>query len=227
MSMESSIKNISKLLIGAGLLIFQTACMNKAKEMVRDAKYSAYEAVGLEKRDLFKRRVLAVKEAQGDTKEDFKDALEQLKSVYKYDGGKLERAYNRLYNDYMDAKESAQEVTENIDQLETVADDLFREWDKEIESMGTYELKARSREKLQQTQSKFNSLRTHLKNSESRMAPVLAKLNDQVLYVKHNLNASALAGLKTEANRIEKDIDRLIDQINKASKQADEVIQTL
>src|SRR5687767_7533140 len=123
----------SKSLMSLFLLTTSIGCMNKAKEMVRDVKYSAYESIGLEKRDLFKRRVMAVKESQSDTKEEFKDALQHLKSVYKYDGGKLERAYNRLYNAHLDAKESAQEVTENIDQLETVAGDLFREWDKEID----------------------------------------------------------------------------------------------
>lgn len=218
---------ITHSLLFLALTISVSGCMNKAKEMVRDAQYSAYESIGLEKRDLFKRRIMAVKESQSDTKEEFQDALQHLKSVYKYDGGKLERAYNRLHNAHLDAKESALEVTEDIDELETVADDLFREWDKEIDAMGTYELKAKSREKLQQTQVKFNTLRTHLKNSESRMAPVLAKLSDQVMFVKHNLNASALSGLKVEANRIEKDIDKLVDQINKSSKEADEVIKTL
>lgn len=206
---------------------FQTACANKIKEAARDVKYSAYESIGIEKRDLFKSQVKDVKENQDDSKEEFADALTQLKKVYGFDGGNLEREYNQLKDSYDDAKESATEVNQSVQKLETIAGDLFREWDKEIEQITSADLKARSRDQNQATRKKYNAYITQLKKSQSKMSPVLTRFNDQVLFLKHNLNAAAISGLKNESVRIEGDINRLIEDMNQSISQADELIKTL
>lgn len=202
-------------------------CMSKIKEVAREAKYSAFEAVGYEKRDIFKRQVATVKEEQQVSQEEFSDALTQLKNVYKVDGGKLEGAYSKLKDSYDSAEKSSKEVTESIVKLNTIAGDLFKEWEKEISEMSTADLKQKSRNQLQLTQKKFNDYSSHLARSEQKMHPVLRKFKDQVVYLKHNLNASALTGLKAEANRIEGDITKLLSEMSSSMKQADELISTL
>jgi hypothetical protein len=46
--------------------------------------------------------------------------------------------------------------------------------------------------------------------AESRMDPVLQAFEDQVLYLKHNLNAQAIGALETELGKIRSDVDSLI-----------------
>ena len=53
------------------------------------------------------------------------------------------------------------------------------------------------------------------------MAPVLSRLKDQVLFLKHNLNARAIAGLKTEADKIQSDIESLVKDMNTSIAHAD------
>ena len=64
-------------------------------------------------------------------------------------------------------------------------------------------------------------------SAEASLAPVLKQFNDQVLYLKHNLNAQALGSLKAEAGQIEKEIGRLIQEMNASISQADAFIKGL
>ena len=48
-----------------------------------------------------------------------------------------------------------------------------------------------------------------------------------MLYLKHNLNAQAIASLKGEATSIQTEISRLIDQMNQSIARADEFVKTL
>ena len=59
------------------------------------------------------------------------------------------------------------------------------------------------------------------------MEPVLRQFRDQVLYLKHNLNAAAIGSLRGQADNIQGDIQRLLDQMNRSIAEADRFIQTL
>lgn len=209
------------------LFLALAACSSTVEKTIRDTKYSAYELVGVQKRDLFKREVNGVKENQEDTSEAYKDALERLKEVYAFDGGNLEKEYSKLNSAYEDAQKESSGVSSSIKQLETVAQDLFAEWKKEIAEISAPDLKSKSNKALQETQAKYKEFHASLKKSEKSMSPVLKKLKDQVLFLKHNLNAKAIAGLKTESAKIEGDISTLIKEMNTSISQAEAFIKTI
>ncbi len=56
------------------------------------------------------------------------------------------------------------------------------------------------------------------------MYPVLIKLKDYVLYLKHNLNAKAIGSLSGEMVSIEKDVEKLIRDMNVSIKEAESFI---
>lgn len=221
-----SMKNTSTIFMLIGFLTL-SSCANRIDKAVRSAKYSAWEMVGVEKRDLFKREVSNIKEDQEETGESFKDALTQLQEIYAFDGGNIERQYKKLNSSYEDSQEKATEVSASIIQLDKVANDLFVEWEKEIEEISSKDLRKNSKTQLSATRSRYKKLHAQLKKSESKMAPVLTKLKDQSLYLKHNLNAKAIAGLKAESGKIESDIDSLIKEMNVSINEADEFIKTM
>ena len=57
--------------------------------------------------------------------------------------------------------------------------------------------------------------------------PVLALFHDQVLFLKHNLNARAISSLDRERVRIEGDVNRLIAEMQAAIDEAEAFIQAL
>lgn len=216
-----------KNLITISMLLISFSCANPIKKAVNNVKYSSYELIGVEKRDLFKKEVANVKEDQEETGESFKDALTKLKEIYAFDGGDLEDKHEELNESYQNAKEKSQNVKNRIEKLNTVATDLFTEWEGEIQEISSSDLKKQSREKLSETKKKYKQLFKQLKASESKVDPVLTKLKDQVLFLKHNLNAKAIAGLKVESSKIQSEIKGLIDEMNESNKKAEEFIKTL
>ena len=58
-----------------------------------------------------------------------------------------------------------------------------------------------------------------------RMDPVLRRLNDYVLYLKHNLNAQAVGALGAEMGRIEADVDALVRDIERSNQAADNFLK--
>jgi hypothetical protein len=189
--------------------------------------YRTMEMFGKEKRDILKNRVKEARDEQQKTAEQFKDALTRLRELYGSQGTDLEKMYDRLKTEYDSAETRAGAVKTRIDKMETVAHDLFKEWEKEIGEMQNAGLKADSRTKLRETQSKFEALDSSMRRAESSLQPVLTQFRDQTLYLKHNLNAQALGSLKNEANAIEREVQKLLDDMNASIRQADDFIKGL
>src|SRR5215203_1502839 len=187
----------------------------------RSAYYSAWEQFGVHKRDLLKKKVTAARDGQQEAAEQFKDALTRLKDLYGFEGGNLEKVYNSLSADYERSAARAETVHKRVRDVETVAADLFAEWEKEIKEISSDNLRDNSREKLRETRRRYEALHNALKRAENSMDPVLTRFKDQVLFLKHNLNAAAIASLKGETTNIQAEISKLLEDMNAAIAQAD------
>lgn len=108
-----------------------------------------------------------------------------------------------------------------------MADDLFEEWQKELAQYSSAKLRRDSERKLKDTERRYQQLLTSMQRAEKRMAPVLDALRDNVLYLKHNLNASAIGALQGELSTIEADVSRLIAEMNTAIAESDAFINSL
>jgi len=162
------------------------------------AYYSTWEMFGKEKRDLLRSNVEDVKKEQEAAAEEFEDALERLRSLYEIDDDELENAYDELKADYNDSKDRAEDIRDRIDTIDSIAEDLFDEWDREIGEISNADYRKKSRAKLDETKTRYDALAASLRKSEARMEPVLTHLNDNVLFLKHNLNAAAIGGLAAD-----------------------------
>jgi hypothetical protein len=193
----------------------------------RTAYYAAYEKIGVYKRDLLKKRVVEARDEQKQAQQQFKDALTRLKEVTRFDGGEAERAYRSLKSKYDDCQQQADIVHKRIREVEKVAGDLFTEWEQEIGQIGTPSLRDASRQQLTTTRQRYGELHTALSRAEQTMTPVLKQFSDYVLYLKHNLNAQAIASLQGEAASIQGEITRLIEEMNRSIARADEFVKGL
>ena len=210
---------LSLILATVAILLIGSGC--------RSAYYAAYEKFGVHKRDILKDRVTDARDEQQEASETFKDALTRLKEMTSFDGGQLESAYQDLQSDYDDCAARADAVQNRIASMDQVAEDLFAEWEEELEEISTPSLRRDSQKKLAQTRKRYDDVRLALVRAEESMAPVLTKFKDYVLYLKHNLNAQAIASLKGEAESIQEEIRVLIDQMNASIAKADAFIGTM
>lgn len=191
----------------------------------RSAYYSAWEKLGKHKRDLLQNKVADVRDEQKEATQELKDAMTRLKEITGFDGGELEKTYTRLQSDYDSAAASAETLRARIREMDQIARDLFREWDNELKTITSPELRDADRRQLDQTRRRYEDLYAATKRAETSIEPVLAKFRDYVLYLKHNLNAQAIGALQGESAKIQIDISKLIDQMNAAIREADDFLK--
>ncbi len=189
--------------------------------------FAGMEKIGIQKREIMVDRVKAARDTQKEAKEQFVNALEQFKSVVAVQGGDLEKKYNQLSATLERSEAEAEAVRSRIKSVEEVSTALFAEWKKEIAQYNSETLRRSSQQKYDAAEEKYAQLMKAMKKAESRMEPALVPLRDQVLYLKHNLNAKAIAGLSDEVVTVETRVDKLVSDIEAAVAEADEFIRQL
>lgn len=193
----------------------------------QSAYYGAMEKVGVHKRDILVDRVDDARDAQSDAQEEFKSALQRLDELLQFDGGELEARYNALNDDYESSKAAAERVYDRIEAIDDVAQALFDEWQDELELYSNESMRRESERSLRDTERRYKSLLRSMERAAATMAPVLAKLQDNVLFLKHNLNASAVDAIRGEYSSLQSDIQVLIREMETAINESNTFIEAM
>lgn len=191
------------------------------------AYYKTMETFGVHKRDILVDNVKDARDAQDAAKVQFASALEEFSSVVNVQGGELEKKYKTLNAAYEKSKSRADAVKGRLNDVKRVGTALFKEWDKELDTYKSDNLRKASQAKMVQTQQQYNRLISAMEKAESRIQPVLDAFGDQVLFLKHNLNAQAISSLQGELGNMETEIGSLIKEMEKSIGEADAFIQQM
>lgn len=185
------------------------------------------EKMGIPKREVMVHRVEKARDTQEETKEQFKSALEQFTAITHFNGGDIESVYNKLSAEYEASVDQAKEVRARIDSIEDVSEALFAEWKDEITQYSSASLKRSSQRQLTDTKRQYRLLIAAMERAESKLEPVLVVFKDQVMYLKHNLNARAISALKSELGTIQSDVSSLITAMEKSIDEANSFINSM
>jgi hypothetical protein len=189
--------------------------------------FAAWEKLGYPKRDILVSRVQKAKDGQQAAKQQFQSTLDHFKAVTGFKGGDLETKYDELSSEYDRCESRAKAVSSQIASVETVANELFKEWQKELDEYQSPDLKRKSAEELRNTEARYRQLLGSMKAAESKMAPVLAAFHDQVLFLKHNLNARAIASLQSTAATLQGDVDQLLADMQRSIDESNKFIAAM
>ncbi len=212
------VMNTAKLVI-----IFSAAALSACSSTY----YNTMEKIGYHKRDILVDRVESARDAQSEAQLQFKSALDQFASVVELRNTDLKAAYDDLNGEYEDSAAAAEQVSQRIDKVESVADALFEEWEEELTLYQNTSLRATSARRLSETRRRYEDLRKAMRRAEQSMRPVLASFRDNVLFLKHNLNAQAIGSLQGELGSLKSEIGQLIDRMNRSINQSNRFIESL
>jgi ElaB/YqjD/DUF883 family membrane-anchored ribosome-binding protein len=190
----------------------------------QSAYYNTMEQFGVHKRDILVDRITDAQSAQQEGQQQFQDALEQFRSVVNFDGGELEAVYEKLNGEFEDSEAAADKIRDRIKDVERVADALFDEWTGELELYSNQTLRGESESQLRETRTRYERLIASMHRAEDTLDPVLDSLRDNTLYLKHNLNARAIASLRGELDSIDNNVDVLIAAMQAAIAESDSFI---
>ncbi len=186
--------------------------------------YNTMESFGYQKREILVDRVEDTRESQEEAKEQFQTALERFSELTNFDGGDLEKLYNRLEKEFERSEKRAEDVRDHIDDVEDVAQAMFREWEQELEQYSDANLRRASEEQLETTRAEYDQLLRAMRRAEDKMDPVLDTFRDQVLFLKHNLNARAISSLENTVAGLETDVGALIADMEASIDEASRFI---
>lgn len=189
--------------------------------------YGAMEKIGFAKREILVDRVASAQKAQTAAKTQFTSALARFLAVTRVDAGELPRKYDELSREFTRSETRAKEVRDRIAAVEDVAGALFDEWKQELRQYADASLRAESERQLDATRRRYADLLRLMRRAADRMDPVLTTFRDQVLFLKHNLNARAIASLDTTTRALEADIGRLIADMEVSIRESDTFIRSL
>lgn len=189
--------------------------------------FSALEKIGIEKRDLFIKRIKSARDSQVDAKEQFKSALEEYRSVVSVEGGDLERKYDQLSAALERSEDSAAEVKTKVIRVRDVAVSLFKEWKSELAEYSNQDLRRDSENKLEKAKMEYAAMMASMKIASDRLEPALSPLRDNVLYLKHNLNAKAIMALNNDVIKLQERVDMLLEELSRSISDADEYVKKM
>lgn len=187
----------------------------------------SYDTFYLEPRDVLVKRVEAASNAQQETAEEFKSALEEFKAVTGFDGGDLEAMFNKLNNAYENSADAADKVTQRVDNVVNASNRLLKEWREELDQYHDASIKAKAERQFDETRSQANKLIAAMREAEQKTKPVLGAFKDQVLFIKHNLNMQAISSLQQETRIIEEDVSALITDMEASIAEAEAFIKSI
>ncbi len=202
-------------------------CLLFALPGCQSAYYKTMESFGVHKRDILKDNVEEARDSQAEAKEQFQTALEKFTEVTGFRGGDLELKYKEMKRELERCEDKSEKVRTRINDVEDVADALFNEWEDELNQYSSRKLRRSSEKKLYETRRQYDKLDAAMRRAEEKMEPVLVVFRDQVLYLKHNLNAKAITSLQDELTAVEEDVAMLVKEMEASIAEADSFIKTM
>ena len=209
-------KTLSILLTG---LIFLGGCST--------VYYSMWEKLGKEKRDLLISELSDTREAQGELKESLESTAQRIQKQYPFDAGQTGKAYDMLSDDYNAVKKRYEALEKQSSDVNTIARDLFKEWEREAKGMQDASLRNQSLQHLRSSKASFTKLSEEMERSIKRVEPLLKKLDDHRLFRKHLLNAKATRSLEKSLKSLEPEIESLKKDVEKSIQSVNEFESTL
>ncbi len=183
--------------------------------------------LGHHKRDIVVIQVEQACNSLKGTRDQFENALEQFKDIVNVEESTLEQKYNLLQRQFEFCKSRTEDVSARIAAIEEVSESLFDEWEEELKEYNSRALRSSSRKQLKASRKQYSLLIKTMRKAESRIHPVLSAFKDQVLFLKHNINAQAIAALQHEFVTIGIDISLLIEAMEITINEASQFVSTL
>jgi len=195
------------------ITLIALVCCLSACGVAQKVQYSALEKVGVHKRDILVDRIEKTTETQEATKRQFQNAYQELASLVDVDEQGLEKKYKKMASTVSGSEKKAEELKDRIASVDQVANDLFKEWTEELQQYQSENLKRASQKNLTTTKQRYAVIYKKMQESNARVEPVLQVLQDNTLFLKHNLNARAVSSLSSEVLVIEDKVKVLIEQM--------------
>ncbi|MGB5815826.1 MAG: DUF2959 family protein [Thermoanaerobaculia bacterium] len=132
------------------------------------------------------------------------------------------KAYKALVKDIGKCENQADKVGNRIVAMQTAASTYFSDWEASIAGITSDDLRAKGEARLKETRANYDEILKAAQKAGDEFKPFITNLHDQVTFLGHDLNPSAIADLKDDAAKLNAKGDKVFsavdDTIEVASK---------
>jgi DNA repair exonuclease SbcCD ATPase subunit len=174
---------------------------------------------GVKETEQLTKKAGATVEAIANTKVQLQKTMDVYNGLMADDAKDRKSLYKKLQSEMDNTDKRRAEIRVRADEMKVAADTLFKSWADSAAAITSAELRKQSEDRLAQTKASYAEIGTVGQRAVDLYGPVMKALQDQVTYLGHDLNPSAVASLKPDAAKLN-------DQANELVKRIDDTIST-
>jgi chromosome segregation ATPase len=123
-------------------------------------------------------------------------------------------AYKDLEKQVKDCESRSEDVKKQKEAMDVEADKLYTSWTAGLADISSPDLKQRSETRLTQTKDKMSKIGTAGMQARGAYDEFLNGLKDQIKYLGHDLNPSAISSLKGDAAKLNAKAKTMFDKMD-------------
>lgn len=137
-----------------------------------------------------------------DTRQQLEKTLTTYNSIIDGKAPDAKAAYKDLEKAVKDCEAKSEDVRKQKEAMDAEADKLFAGWSSSIAGISSTDLKQRSEARMAQTKDQLGKIAGAGQQARASYDTFLKGLKDQITYLGHDLNPSAVASLKGDAAKL-------------------------
>jgi hypothetical protein len=136
-------------------------------------------------------------------------------------------AYKKLQSEMEATEKRRSEIGLKADEMKAEADTLFKSWSDSAAAITDAGLRKQTEDRLAKTKASIAQIGTAGQKASELYGPVMKSLQDQVTYLGHDLNPSAVASLKPNAVKLNDQTKELVKRIDDTISTANTAVSAL
>ncbi len=175
---------------------------------------------------LIKRGESAMKEV-GITRQQIQKTLTLYNSIVEGASEDARKSYKDLVKALDESEKKAGDVGKRVEEMEYEAHKFFEEWTKNTESITSEALRVRSQERLNEARLQYGDALRAGRRAGAEFDVFVQSMHDQIVFLGYDLNATAVASLKEDAARLNKQGDELFQKIDEVVEMTNGYLDSL
>ena len=165
--------------------------------------------------------------AIADTKLQLRKTMDVYNALMADDAKDRRKLYKSLQKEMDNTEKRRAKIGDEATKMKTEADTLFAQWAQSAAAIDNADLRKRSEERLSATKASYAEIETVGQKATDLYGPFMKDLQDQVTFLGHDLNPSAVASLKPEAAKLNEKAETLVKSIDDTITTANQNIAAL
>jgi len=166
-------------------------------------------------------------QAIAETKMQLMKTMDVYNALMADDAKDRKKLYSNLQKEMAAADKRRAMIGDEAAKMKAEAKALFDQWATSTAAIDNPDLRKRSEERLQATRASYAEIETVGQRAADQYGPFMKDLQDQVTFLGHDLNPSAVASLKPEAAKLNQKAETLVKSIDDTIATANGKIRAL